>query len=128
MKWILKLIVLSLFLQSFQCSESNEVTNGITSLQLETKKQEIQNYINSFSCSESDGCSYIALGTKPCGGPWSYLLFSDAVDIVKLQEMVKNYNEINEQYNLQTNAVSDCMYVIPPTEVKCINGACTIIN
>lgn len=128
MKWILKLIVLSLFLQSFQCSESNEVANGITSLQLETKKQEIQNYINSFSCSESDGCSYIAFGTKPCGGPWSYLLFSDAVDIVKLQEMVKNYNEINEQYNLQTNAVSDCMYVIPPTEVKCINGVCTIIN
>ena len=128
MKWILKLIVLSLFLQSFQCSESNEVANGITSLQLETKKQEINNYINSFSCSESDGCSYIAFGTKPCGGPWSYLLFSDAVDIVKLQEMVKNYNEINEQYNLQTNAVSDCMYVMPPTEVKCVNGVCTVIN
>ena len=43
MKWILKLIVLSLFLQSFQCSESNEVANAITSSQLETKKQEINN-------------------------------------------------------------------------------------
>ena len=128
MKWILKLIVLSLFLQSFQCTDPNDSSENITSGELETKKQEIQNYINSFSCSESDGCSYIAFGTKPCGGPWSYLLFSDAVDIVKLQEMVKNYNEINKQYNLQTNAISDCMYVMPPTEVKCVNGICTVIN
>jgi hypothetical protein len=128
MKWILKLIVLSLFLQSFQCSESNEVANGITSLQLETKKQEINNYINSFSCSESDGCSYIAFGSKPCGGPWSYLVFPKSVNLTKLQEMVKNYNEMDNLHNIQTNAISDCMYVMPPTEVKCVNGICTVIN
>ncbi len=129
MKWILKLIVLSLFLQSFQCSESNEVANGITSLQLETKKQEINNYINSFSCSESDGCSYIAFGSKPCGGPRSYLVFPNSVNLTELQEMVKNYNEMDNLHNIQTNAtISDCMYVMPPTEVKCVNGVCTVIN
>ena len=128
MKWILKLIVLSLFLQSFQCSESNEVTNNITSLRLETKKQEINNYINSFSCSESIGCSYIAFGSKPCGGPRSYLVFPNSVNLTKLQEMVKNYNEMDNLHNIQTNAISDCMYVMPPTEVKCVNGVCTVIN
>lgn len=128
MKWFFKILALSLLLQSFQCSETDDSSGDITSAQLETKKQEIQNYINSFSCSESVGCGFIAFGTKPCGGPWSYLVFSNSVDLVKLQEMVKNYNEMNRLYNIQTNAMSDCSAPSPPTEVKCVNGVCTIIK
>jgi len=128
MKWFFKIVALSLLLQSFQCTDSNDSSDLINSTQLETKKQEIQNYINSFSCSESVGCNYIAFGSKPCGGPLSYLVFSNSVNLNKLQEMVKNYNEMNKQYNIQTNAISDCMVVLPPTEIKCVNGVCTIIN
>jgi hypothetical protein len=128
MKWFFKIVALSLLLQSFQCTDSNDSSDLINSAQLETKKQEIQTYINSFSCSESVGCNYIAFGSKPCGGPLSYLVFSNSVNLTKLQEMVKNYNEMNKQYNIQTNAISDCMVVLPPTEIKCVNGVCTIIN
>jgi hypothetical protein len=128
MKWFFKILALSLLLQSFQCTDPNDSSDLITSAQLETKKQEIQNYINSFSCSESVGCSFIAFGSKPCGGPRSYLLFSNGVDLTKLQAMVKTFNEMDELHNIQTNAVSDCMYALPPTEVKCVNGVCTIIK
>jgi hypothetical protein len=128
MKWFFKILVLSILLQSFQCTDPNESSDLVTSAQLETKKQEIQNYINSFSCSESVGCSFIAFGAKPCGGPWSYLVFSNSVNLTKLQEMVKDYNEMNKLYNIQTNAISDCSVPSPPTEVKCVNGVCTIIN
>jgi len=128
MKWFFKILLLSILLQSFQCTDSNESDDLITSAQLETKKQEIQNYINSFSCSESLGCGFIAFGSKPCGGPRTYLLFSNKVDQSKLQKMVNEYNEMDELYNIQTNAISDCMYVSPPTEVKCVNGVCTIIK
>jgi hypothetical protein len=128
MKWFLKILVLSLMLQSFQCSDSEDSSGDITAAQLETKKQEIQNYINGFSCSESVGCGFIAFGSKPCGGPRTYLLFSNSVNLVKLQEMVKTYNEMDELYNIQTGAVSDCMFVSPPAEVKCVNGVCTIIK
>jgi hypothetical protein len=128
MKRFFKIVLLAIVLQSFQCSDSNESDDSITASQLETKKQEIQNYINSFSCSESLGCGFIAFGSKPCGGPWSYLVFPNSVNLPKLQEMVKAYNEMNRLYNIQTNAVSDCMVVAPPTEVKCVNGVCTIIK
>ena len=128
MKWFFKIVALSLILQSFQCSDSEDSSGDITAAQLETKKQEIQNYINGFSCSESVGCGFIAFGSKPCGGPRTYLLFSNSVNFTKLQEMVKIYNEMDELYNIQTGAVSDCMFVLPPTEVKCVNGICTIIK
>jgi hypothetical protein len=127
MKWVFKILVLSLLLQSFQCSDTEDLSSDITSAQLETKKQEIQNYINSFICSESTGCSYIAFGAKPCGGPWSYLVYSNTVNAVKLKEMVADYNEMNRLYNIQTNAISDCMAILPPKEVKCINGVCTAL-
>lgn len=128
MKWFLKLFLLSILLQSFQCTDTTDSSDNITTVQLETKKQEIQNYINSFNCSESVGCGFIAFGSKPCGGPRTYLLFSKGVNMTKLQEMVKTYNEMDELHNIQTNAVSDCMYQMPPTEVKCVNGVCTIIK
>ena len=128
MKWFLKLFLLSILLQSFQCTDTTDSSDNITTVQLETKKQEIQNYINSFNCSESVGCGFIAFGSKPCGGPRTYLLFSNSVNLTKLQEMVKTYNEMDELHNIQTNAVSDCMYQMPPTEVKCVNGVCTIIK
>ena len=128
MKWFFKLLVISILLQSFQCTDTAETSDTVTALQLETKKKEIQNYINSFSCSESVGCGFIAFGSKPCGGPKSYLLFSNSVNLTKLTEMVKNYNEMDRSYNNQTNASDDCMFVMPPTEVKCVNGVCTIIK
>lgn len=128
MKWFFKILVLSILLQSFQCTDANNVSDNISSAQLETKKLEIQNYIKSFGCSESVGCSFMAFGSKPCGGPWSYLVFSNSVNLTKLEEMVNDYNEMNNLYKIQTGAVSDCMFVSPPTEVKCVNGVCTIIN
>jgi hypothetical protein len=128
MKFFFKIVALFIVLQSFQCSDSTEPSSDITVTQLDGKKQEIQNYINSFSCAESVGCSFIAFGTKPCGGPNTYLIFSKSVNLTKLKEMVENYNEMNSLYNIQTNAVSDCMYVTPPTEVKCVNGVCTVIK
>jgi hypothetical protein len=128
MKWFFKIVVLAILLQSFQCTDTVESTTDLTSAQLDSKRQEIQNYINSFSCSESAGCGFIAFGSKPCGGPRSYLLYSKSIDLTKLEEMVKTFNKMDELYNIQTNAVSDCMVVSPPTEVKCVNGVCTIIK
>ncbi|TRX23652.1 hypothetical protein FNW25_07265 [Flavobacterium franklandianum] len=128
MKWFFKILVLSILLQSFQCTDTNDSSENITSAQLETKKLEIQNYINSFSCSESGGCNYIAFGSKPCGGPRTYLVFSNSVNLNHLQDLVTKYNEIDNLHNIQTNAISDCSVPLPPNEIRCVNGICTIIN
>ncbi len=129
MKTLIQIILLSLALQSFQCSKSDDKNpNDITPEQLLTKKLEITNYINGFSCSEQVGCSSIAFGEKACGGPKEYLLFSNAANLPQLQQMVTDYNNLEKQYNNQINAISDCMFLQPPTTVGCVNGVCTVIN
>jgi hypothetical protein len=127
MKLVVRVLLLSVVLQSFQCEENSSSTQ-ITPQQLEQKRQEIIDYINSFSCTNASNCNYIALGAKPCGGPRGYLAFPNTVNQTTLQNLVDEYYEMDYQYNIQTNAVSDCMVVAPPNNIDCIDGVCTIIN
>lgn len=126
MKHLIKLFAIVLLFQSFQCEDDNPST--ITPEDLNIKKSEIEAYIATFPCEESIGCNFIAFGSKPCGGPWGYLVFSNAVDLEFLTAEVLEYNEMENQYNLETGAVSDCMAALPPSEVGCVNGVCGIIN
>jgi len=127
MKAFFKIALFSFILLSINCTSKQDDSN-ITPEQLAAKKTAIQNYINTFSCSESVGCNYIAFGSKPCGGPRMYLVFSNTINLPQLQEMVAEYNEMDHLRNLQTNAISDCSIPTPPNEIACVNGVCTIIN
>ncbi len=130
MKYFVRLLVLCVLFQSFQCEDevNTPPTNQITEEQLNTKKQEILNYIGSFSCENASGCNSIAFGAKPCGGPREYLVYPNTVNQSTLETMVNEYYEMDNLYNIETNAVSDCMVVDPPNTIDCINGVCTILN
>ena len=128
MKALIKILLFSFILLSINCTSKQSDSDSITLEQLEAKKTVIENYINTFSCSESLGCNYIAFGSKPCGGPRTYLVFSNSINLTQLQEMVAEFNEMDHLRNIQTNAVSDCSVPLPPNEIGCVNGVCTIIN
>ena len=126
MKTKLLLVLCSFFLLSMQCDDDNDT--GITQGMLDNKKQEILNYISSFSCDEGSSCNYIAFGAKPCGGPREYLVFSSNVDVDVLETMVDEYYAMDNAHNIQTGAASDCAIVGPPTNVGCVDAICTIID
>lgn len=125
MKYLIRIALLFVLLPSFQCDEDD---NRTTPELLAEKKQEILNYIQSFSCANATGCLSIAFGAKPCGGPREFLVYPNTVDQTTLEIMVNEYYEMDHQYNIETGAVSDCMVVSPPNNVNCVNGVCTIID
>jgi len=125
MKYVIRTALLFVLLQSFQCDEED---NRSTPEILAQKKQEILLYIDSFSCANATDCLYIAFGAKPCGGPREYLVYPNTVDQTTLEILVTEYYEMDNQFNIQTGAVSDCMVVSPPNNIACVNGICTIIN
>ena len=126
MKYFVRILFLSLLFQSFQCDDAED--SRTTPELLAEKKLEILNYIQSFSCANATGCLYIAFGAKPCGGPREYLVYPNTVDQAVLETMVNDYYEMDQQYNIESGAISDCMVVGPPNTVGCVNGICTIIN
>ena len=128
MKNILMFCLLAVSFLSVQCtnSDNNQENNTITQEMLDAKKAEVMTLINNASC--AGACNYIAFGSKPCGGPKEYLLFSSAVNLAQLEDLVAEYNEMEHQFNIQTNAVSDCAAVLPPSTIECVDGSCIIIN
>lgn len=128
MKLISKLLLFVFISSGFQCSKNNSDDTTVTREVLNQKKSNIQTYINSFDCSQASSCMSMAFGSKPCGGPWEYIVFPNTVDIDALTQMVNEYNELEHQYNIETGAISDCAVVGPPSQIECVNGECTIIN
>ena len=128
MKKVLKMVAILVLFQSFQCEEDVVERDQATELaQLQNEKQVILEYVASIPCEATIGCDYMALGSKPCGGPWEYLVYSNAVDIAYLTDLVTTYNSHEAEYNETYDIYSDCAVVNPPQNVGCIDGVCVVI-
>ncbi len=121
-------LALFLFIGSVSGCEQAEVDQEITVKNLEKQLAEIHSVINAASCSETGECSYLAYGSKACGGPQGYFLFSNQVDLEALTTMVENYTKAEDAYNRKFGVISDCMFVTPPTQLACEKGKCVQVE
>ena len=116
-------LFLTLSLLIFACSNKDnaEDQDKVALKELET---EITKLIEDKTCENSGQCMYIAFGSKPCGGPYKYLIFSAAkTDTSLLRKKVFAYNTLQESINLKYKLVSDCSIPAVPV-VSCVQGEC----
>lgn len=111
----------------FGCTSTTELGKEDDLAELNSLKEEIELLVDTSICSENSGCDYIAFGSKACGGPKTYLVFSTSINVELLQQKVANYNALETSFNQKWGIISDCMYLLPPTKVECINGKCTAV-
>ena len=122
------LFAASLVLSS--CSGTNEVDLGGAKYQAEMQLLEarIVYLIGDARCTDSTQCRAIAFGTKPCGGPWRYLVYSVAsVDTLHLERLVRQYNAVNAAWNRSTGVASTCDIVGMP-RVSSVDGRCVAVR
>ncbi|NVJ85925.1 MAG: hypothetical protein HWE15_06445 [Algoriphagus sp.] len=89
---------------------------------LEVLYQDILRLAESQPCTDPKDWSFIALGSKPCGGPWEYIAYPKSINIPEFLAKVKRYNELQQEDNIKNNRYSDCMFVSPPKSVACENS------
>jgi hypothetical protein len=87
-------------------------------------KTNIAAIANASICNEEFECRYIAFGSKPCGGPWEFLIYTTSIDTLTLTSLVEAYNQLESEYNINCNAISDCSAPQPPTGFECENNQC----
>ena len=69
-------------------------------------------------------CGVIPIGSKVCGGPTGYLVFSKrASDEERMRALADQYTETEQDWNRASGAASDCGLLMPP-EVLIVNGRC----
>jgi hypothetical protein len=91
---------------------------------LQEMYEEIVEYIGIANCNDGGDCRYVAIGSKPCGGPWSYLIYSSStLDEEVLFTLVGEHAEFEAYMNEKYHYSSTCDVPIPPT-VECRNGIC----
>jgi len=122
---ILIFILSVLSCKSDEADDSREIL--IMENQLKQLELEINEIIN-ISCDDDNQCMTIAFGSKPCGGPWTYLIFSKSTtDTDLLQTKVKQFNEIQNTLNIKIGLISDCAIEAKP-KVGCETGNCEKIE
>ena len=78
-------------------------------------------------CSNGKKCRTIGFGAKPCGGPWSYLIYSSSsTDEDLLIEKVCAYNAYQDAMNQHYGYFSDCAVEEVP-QLQCSGGKCAFV-
>ncbi|NMH89220.1 hypothetical protein [Flavivirga algicola] len=110
------------------CSSNNNdaptYENELAELSL--LKAEIEALANTSVCDGTTECKFIALGSKPCGGPWSYLTYTTSIDVEQLEAAVKDYNQKEAAFNIKWSIDSDCEFTLRPISISCENNTCVI--
>ena len=98
-----------------------------TAAYLQDLKFSIEDFAAQSVCGENFECRSIAFGSKSCGGPWSYLVYSTSIDTLELINLVNEYNALELRFNLNCGAVSDCSIPNAPIGFNCQNNLCVPI-
>ncbi|MCY3772691.1 MAG: hypothetical protein OXG98_11825 [Gemmatimonadetes bacterium] len=72
-------------------------------------RQEIDALVGDAAGTSITDCRYAALGSKPCGGPWEYIVYSvSTTDSTALAERLTAYDAFEAEMNERYGYVSDC--------------------
>lgn len=86
--------------------------------------REINALVGTPTADSAQACAVVGYGSKPCGGPSRWLIYSRQVtDDEILLPLVERYNRLTEQFNQQQGLMSDCA-VLEPVQTQLINGVC----
>jgi hypothetical protein len=91
-------------------------------------RESIAQQVGTAACSSPAVCRTLPLGSKPCGGPRQYLIYSLAVtDSARLAADAARYSQAEAQRNREKGLMSDCSMLIEP-QVSCISGKCAAVK
>ncbi|WP_242092301.1 hypothetical protein [Aestuariivivens sediminicola] len=112
---------------AFQCDEEEYPDYDTELAELNELKLQIETLAGTSECNDDTMCKFIAFGSKPCGGPWSYLVYSTSINTVELENLVASYNEKENFFNEKWGIASDCALAQQPTSITCENNSCVAV-
>jgi hypothetical protein len=87
----------------------------------------IENLAYLESCMNAEDWTFVAYGSKACGGPKGYIPYSKNIDTISFLKKIEKYTESEKEYNIKWGIISDCSIAASPVAVECQNGYPTLI-
>ncbi|MFT4857138.1 MAG: hypothetical protein ACI9UV_001307 [Algoriphagus sp.] len=121
-------LLFSAFFLLMSCNLSTDEGGGEASpIALDQLWTEINQLATSQTCTNVSDWTFTPIGSKPCGGPMSYLAYSRKIDEKRFLELVQAYTELQADFNKRTGAFSDCALVQRPSGVICENSKAVLV-
>ena len=99
----------------------NNISQQLEQQQLASLIKEIDSVAQGESCDGVSRWEFTAIGSKPCGGPVSYIAYPEKIEDVILPK-IKKFTAMQKTFNKKYKVISDCAMVPEPTEIKCEEG------
>lgn len=107
------------------CDDSGNITpQEADKAAIDNLNVEIKSLADASVCSEEFTCYSVGIGSKPCGGFWEYIVYSDSIDVVSFFAKIETLNELEKAYNEKYGIISDCFVAMPPSSMDCVDGKC----
>lgn len=118
------LIFVACLLFSFAACEEKDFSGWREKNELEMSnlRKEIEKMSNQVSCENPADWKFVAIGSKPCGGAAGYIAYSNKINEALFLEKVAIFNQKQQAFNVKWNLISDCMALLPPKSIDCVNG------
>ena len=95
--------------------------------QLDKLKASIESEVSGEKCTDANDWTFAPMGIKSCGGPQQYIAYPKKIEasiLPRINEYTDKVRVFNEKYNI----MSDCLMVMPPASLKCVNGKVRMIT
>lgn len=123
-RWLCGLVLLSAACHAARNPAPATQSTEADTARLTALRQAVAQQVGTPTCTDRSQCRAMPLGAKPCGGPFSYVVYSTiTVDSVRLAAAVDAYTAYQAVLNKELGLVSDCRFVAPPA-VDCVAGLC----
>jgi hypothetical protein len=123
----ISLFILPLYLTFISCSNDNSNSQEIDSKNLEKMYDEILVLSNSKQCENSTEWRFTAIGSKACGGPTGYIVYSQKINTSAFLDKVEKYTAAERTFNSKWSITSTCDVPPEPLNISCIEGKAKLV-
>ena len=125
----LSFILIAICLVFASCNNDNESPKEEEAAKLEKMYAEIIDLsaAKTQTCTNPDEWAFTSIGSKACGGPSGYIVYSKKINTELFLSKVKSYTEADLAFVKKWNLSSDCSSTAPAKSIECIDGKPTIM-
>lgn len=95
---------------------------------LNKAKNNLKVLTENISCDNTEQCHILAVGSRACGGPSSYITYSSKfADTAQVQKIAKQITSLEREYNAKNSMMSICQHLIQPV-AQCVANKCVKVK
>ena len=95
---------------------------------LDTQLEKLKTIANAVPCVNTDDWKITPIGSKACGGPASFMAYSNTIEVTDFLTKIENLKKAEDAYNRKWGIISNCALVTKPSGVVCEEGKAIFVQ